>query len=214
MNMTNRPKQARLPKYGKVFAQPIRLSPLGKKQVGVTPAIEKYVLGFKEKGFRGLDLAKAIVNDIAGFKEAKLPNRTAERLWARRSADDAIKTRRVYLMADDEGAVKNGKGAIMACVDYSIATVAALRSAGINAVFVRAGIHSYVKFFLKGKVYIADAHQIPAERVKAMNAEEKRREDSFRRQNAFAEGASPASIGLSSYKDFFKYRFDFPRTMR
>ena len=202
------------PKYGRAFAEPVRLSPFSRKQVGVTPAIESYALGFKKKGLLGLALAKAIVNDISEFEEKKLPNKAAERLWARRSADNVIRTRKVYLMAWDEAAMKQGKGAIMACVDYSIATVAALRATGFKAIFVRAGIHSYVKFFLKGKVYLADAHQMPAERVKEMDAEEKRREDSFRRQNAFAEGTSPASIGLNSYEDFFKYRFDFPRRTR
>ncbi len=55
------------PRHGKAFEKAVRLSPLGRRQVGITPRVVKYVEGFKARGLEGLDLAKAIVEDIARF---------------------------------------------------------------------------------------------------------------------------------------------------
>jgi hypothetical protein len=60
------PKKMVYPRHAKAFAKPIRLDPVGRRQVGASKRIRNYVDGFKMKGLKGLG-----------------------RLWAKRSAAGA-----------------------------------------------------------------------------------------------------------------------------
>jgi len=197
-------KKKIFPRHGKAFANPARLSPTGRKQVGVTPRIKKYVAGFQAKG--KLELARKIVKDITEFKKVELPIEKAKRLWAKRSADDVIGTKKIYTMNMHEAA-QTGKAAIMGCTDCAQAVTASLRAIGLNALIVRAGTHTYVKFLYRNKLFIADPDERKRVRVRQMTATDKRLENMYRHKKAFAEGQSLAGIGIKSYKDFFRYKY-------
>lgn len=196
----------RLPRHAKKFAEPIRVSPVGRRQIGVTNGIRNYVADFKAKGLKGIGLATAIVADISGFEEVALALEKAKRIWGKRSADDVIKTRKIYAMRKDEAAA-TGLPAMRGCADQASAVTAALRAAGFKALIVRMGCSTYTKFWYGNKVYIANARDVGRDRVRVMSRADKRLENQFRTANAFAEGASLAQIGLRSYTDFFKYRY-------
>lgn len=194
------------PRHAKAFAKPVRLTPLGRKQVGITPRVRDYVKSFKAKGLGEIALARVIVEDVRGFKSVALsPEKTKEN-WAKRSAEEVIRTREQYIMIPSEAA-KTGKPAIMGCTDLSLAVVASLRAAGFNTLIVRAGTHTYAKFFYLGKVWIADTRDTKRNRVREMTPADKRNENKYRTANAFAEGPSLDQIGIRSYADFFKYRY-------
>ncbi len=195
----------RLPRHAKRFGEPIVVSPKGRGQVGVTNRVRNYVADFKAKGLRGIRLAEAIVADISGFKEVALSLEKAKRIWGKRSADDVIRTRKIYTMRKDEAAA-TGLPAIRGCADQANAVTAALRAAGFKALIARMGCSTYTKFSYANKVYIANATDVGRDRVRVMSRVDKRLENQFRTANAFAEGPSLAQIGLRSYADFFKYR--------
>ena len=193
------------PRHGKAFAKPVKLSHIGKKQVGVTPTIKKYVEGFQAKGLKGIDLAKAIVADVANFQRVTLTTKTAQRLWARRSADDVLTTKKVCMGKFEENIPERDRGVIMGCTDMTVAVASSLRAAGFKVLITREFFHTFAKVYYKGKVYIADAQEEKRNMLRPMTPADKRREISCIRNKAFAEGASLADIGLKSYKDFFKY---------
>jgi hypothetical protein len=190
------------PRHGKSFAKLVRLSPLGRKQVGITSTVSRYVAGFKERKLEGLDLARAIVEDIASFEEKKLPQQKARDLWARRSGEEIITSR--YAV------VGKGTNLIMGCTDRTQAAVSALRAAGFPMLFVRQHLHTYAKMLVREgerwQVFIVDPSDEKRNRVRPMSGEDKKGENRAKGQNYFAEGLSPAHIGVFSYRNFFKYR--------
>ncbi len=197
-------KKITYPRHAKGFGMPVRLSPEGRKQVGVTPRIQEYVSGFHAKG--KLNLARKIVKNITEFKKVALSIKEAKDLWAKRSVEDIINTKKVYIMNRKEAA-KTGRAAIMGCTDCAQAVTASLRAIGLNALIVRAGTHTYTKFFYRNKIYIADPVEGKRVMVREMMKSDKRIENMYRTQRAFAEGQSLASIKLKSYKDFFRYKY-------
>ncbi len=186
-------------RYGRIFAKPARVSKSGRKQIGITPRIISYCKGISGKN--KLEKATEIVYDIASFEMVGLSKEKAERLWARRSADDVIKTKKIYIdeRTRREGAVIGG------CIDYAETITACLRQIRLKAVVVRANKHSYAKFLYKGEVYIADVASPAGLKVRKITTRDKNKENILRKANAFAEGASFAQIGLNSFEDFSKY---------
>ncbi len=193
-------------KNEKLFAKPIRLSPTERRQVGVTQEVRKYVQGFQAKGLKGIEIAKAIVKDIKSFEVEVLHLEQAKGLWTKRSASQIIKSRKQIRMIPAEAA-KTRKPSIMGCTDLSLAMVASFRAAGFPTLIVRAGIHTYAKFLYKGKVWIANPRKTKRDMVRQMTAADKKIENQYRAENAFAEGTSLAEIGITSYNDFFKYEY-------
>lgn len=147
-------KKPRFPKKAKPFLVPVTLSRLERKQVGATFFVRRYADGFKARGLKGIDLARAIVNDIGSFKKVELKEEQAERLWARRRTSEIIRTRKVVM------GPMSSNSKIMGCVDSSQAIVSALRAAGFRALIARELTHIYVKVLCladgKWKVYKAD----------------------------------------------------------
>jgi len=188
--------------HARALFRPARVSPAGRTQVGITPAIQKYAAGFQAK--RHFDTALKIVEDITSFKKIALPLDKAKRLWGRRSANDVIKTRVIYVMRADEAA-RTRMPAILGCTDAAVAVTAALRAAGFKAVIVRAGTHTYTKFLHGKRIYIADATTRNRKKVRLMERADKRVEKVYKADNTFAEGASLAQIGIKNYRDFFRY---------
>ncbi len=193
------------PRHAKAFAKPIRLSPLGAKQVGITPRVKKYVEGFQAKGLKGIGLAKAIVTDVANFQRVALTTKTVQKLWARRSVNDVLRTKKVYIGKFEKNVTGRDRGVIMGCTDMTIAVTSSLRAAGFKVLVTREFLHTYAKVYYKGKIYIADAQDAKRNQFRPMTPADKRRENSCKRKNAFSEGSSLADIGLKSYKNFFKY---------
>ncbi len=202
--MPGSPKK--FPRHGKAFSRPVRLSPKARRQVGITLAVQKYAEGFKAKGLEGTSLAGAIVQDIADFGRFALSVEKAKRIWGRRSANDIIKTKRLYIMMRDEAAATR-RPAVMGCTDASVAALASLRAAGFKAIIARAGVHTYCKVFYRGKTYIADPADHKRNQFREMTRGDKRNENKHRAAKAFAEGTSLADIGVSKYSDFFKYEY-------
>ncbi len=194
------------PRHAKSFAKPVRLSPLGKKQVGVTPSVKQYVAGFQAKGLKGMELIRTIVNDVKNYEIVYLPMEKAKSQWGKRNINDIISQKNSYAMSPGEAA-KTRTASIMGCFDRSQAITASLRALGLKALFVRMGTHSNVKFIYKGEIYIADAANTKRMSVKKMETADKRLENMYRSANAFAEGISPAEIGLKDYTNFFKYKY-------
>jgi len=200
-------KQKRiLPRHGKLFAKPIRVSPAGRKQVGSSPKASAYVAGFQGRGLKGLKLVRAIVGDIKSFREVALPLTQARNAWLSRTPGQILTARNVVIMNRAEAA-RTKKPAIIGCTDRAQATVACLRAIGLPTLFVRQGTHSMAKFLYKGKVYIADARNTRREMVREMTGADKKLENQYRAAKAFAEGASPAQIGLNGFGNFYKYRW-------
>ena len=173
------------------------------EQVGITAGVRKYVAGFKGK--TKLERAEAIVRDVASFKEVELPNDAARQHWMKRSAHQIIKTRTFYVT----GEMSRGRNIreIAGCSDAAQAVCAALRAINLRAVIVRQQRHTYVKFLYKGEVYKADpiARNL-SRKVKKMNPQDMSEEQENRELKFFAEGASPAQIGLNEYAtDFYRY---------
>lgn len=183
-------------------AIPIRLSPAGRKQVGITPRIREYVSGFKAKSRIGL--ARAIVADIASFEKVALPMEKAKRLWAKRSADDVIKTRCVYRMIPKEAA-QAMRPSVIGCTDNAEAVTACLRAAGFPALILRMSTHTKTKFLYRKQVWFADATDSRRAKVRLMDETDEKMESLLRKQGKYAEGASLAQIGIRGYKDFFRY---------
>jgi len=184
------------------IVKPVRLSPAGRKQMGITPRIRKYVAGFKAKS--KIELAKKIVADIASFKKVALPIEEAKSKWAKRSADGVIKTRNIYTMIAKE-AVKTRKPSILGCSDYAEAVTSCLRAAGFQALILRMGTHTKTKFLYRKQVWFADATDNRRAKVRQMDTADKRVEEVLRKKGKYAEGASLAQIGIKSYDDFRKY---------
>ena len=202
------PKRIRIePKKSvrKPVAKPKRISPgtlsrLGAHQVGVTPKVRQYVARFKAAD--PLERVKSIVADVASFAKFDLPVKEAEKHWARRSAERIIETRSVVVARQP---VPDGAPEISGCTDHASAICASIRAIGLPATFVRMGNHSHVKFLHEGKVYIADPAKSRRAIVREMNIVDERNEASWKAKGAFAEGASPADIGLETVADFYKY---------
>ena len=194
------------PRHAKSFAKPVRLSPLGRRQVGITQTVKRYVAGFQAKGLKGLELVRAIVNDVRNFEIVYLPMEKAKSQWGKRNINDIVSQKNVFAMIPEE-AVKARTAAIMGCFDKSQAITASLRAVGLKAIFVRQAMHSNVKFLYKGEIYIADAANTKKESVRKMETSDKKLENKYRSANAFAEGISPAEIGLKDYSNFFKYKY-------
>ncbi len=184
------------------IVKPVRISPAGRKQMGVTPRIREYVAGFNAKSKIGL--AKKIVADISKFEKVALPMEKAKRLWANRSADDVIKTRKIYTMIAKE-AVKTRKPSILGCSDYAEAITVCLREAGFPALILRMGTHTKTKFLYRKQVWFADATDNRRAKVRQMDTADKRVEEDLRKEKKYAEGASLVQIGLKNHNDFGKY---------
>lgn len=170
------------------------------RQVGVNPAIRGYVARFR--GTSQLAIARDIAADIASFRKVEMPIKEAEKRWARRSAGSIIRSRKICVAAEP---IPNGAPTIMGCIDYASAICASLRAIGLKALFVRHGNHSYVKFLYGGAWYKADPLEQHWQTVKKMGPPDFRMEEHSRRRGGFAEGASPAAIGLKNHPDFFRY---------
>ena len=185
--------------HERVFAKPARLSKMGRHQVGVTQGIRDYVAGFRGKTL--LERAKAIVADVAKFRVVEMPFDEAKKHWVQRSADEIIKTKTIYVAAK----LPMEPRRIAGCSDYSQAACAALRAINLRVAIVRAGTHSYVKFLYKGEIYMASPAAL-GPKVGKITPDDLENERRHRDLNMIAEGASPADIGLRSFKDFFRYR--------
>ncbi len=183
-------------KYAKVFAKPIRVRGQGKKQVGVTPRVQRYANSFKAKGLKGIDLANAMIKDIHGFRKVLLEDAQAKKQWGKRTADSVIKTRKVYI---------NKNLAIFGCTDRGFAIVSALKAAGFKAVIVRSSEHTIVKVLHDKKLWIVNTLPTRGQAIREMSERDMTREDRHRKANAYAEGPSFAQIGLNNFQDFSKY---------
>lgn len=192
----------RFPKKAQPFLKPVKLSRLGRKQVGATFFVRRYVDDFKAKGLKGIDLARAIVKDVESFEKVQLPEERAEKLWAKRRPWEIIKTRKVVMgpMLSDSR--------IMTCTDASQAIVSAFRAACFKALIARELTHTYVKVlcFAEGKWKVYKADPIGEDNpFREMLPEDFRREEGLRSRRKFADGLSLADIGIKSYADFLKY---------
>lgn len=176
------------------------LSKLGAHQVGVTPKVRQYVAKFKAAD--RLERVKMIVADVAGFTKVDLPLKEAGPHWAKRSAERIIETRSVVVARQP---VPDGAPEISGCTDHASAICASVRAIGLPATFVRMGNHSHVKFLHEGKVYIADPGKDRRAIVRKMTVADERNEASWKKKGAFAEGNSPADIGLKTVADFYRY---------
>ncbi len=183
-----------------VHVPPEKLSPLGRHQVGVTAKVKRYVAKFEAA--TPLERVKRIVADITSFTKVELPVQEAEEHWARRSAERIIETRSVVVARQP---VPDGAPEISGCTDHASAICASIRAIGLPASFVRMGNHSHVKFVYKGEVYIADPGKDRKATVRKMNVADERNEAGWKKKGTFAEGASPAEIGLETVADFYKY---------
>lgn len=63
----------KVPKRFQSFLRPVKLSRFGRRQVGANFFVRRYVDGFRAKGLKGVELARAIVEDVEGFKRVQLP---------------------------------------------------------------------------------------------------------------------------------------------
>ncbi len=195
-------RKRKVPKRFQSFLRPVKLSRLGRRQVGATFFVRRYVDGFKAKGLKGINLAKAIVKDIESFEKVQVTEERAGKLWAKRRPWEIIKTRKVV-----EGPML-ANIRIMTCTDASQAIVSAFRAAGFKALIARELTHTYVKVLClvdgKWKVYKADTmgEDNP---FREMLPEDFRREAGLRSRGKFADGLSLAAIGIKSHADFFKY---------
>ncbi|MDP6670455.1 MAG: hypothetical protein QGI60_01415 [archaeon] len=176
------------------------LSKLGTHQVGVTKKVIGYVAKFKTAD--PLKRVKLIVADIASFEKVDLPVEKAGEHWANRSAERIIERRNVAVARQP---VPDGAPEISGCTDYASAICASIRAIGLPASFVRMGNHSHVKFLYEGEVYIADPGKKRRAIVRKMTTADKINERIWKRNKAFAEGKSPADIGLKTVEDFYKY---------
>jgi hypothetical protein len=176
------------------------LSPLGLRQVGVTPKVKKYVAKFKSA--TRLGRVKKIVADVAKFEKVELPLQKAGKHWANRSAERILETRNVVVAKQP---VPDRAPEISGCTDHACAICASIRAIGLPANFVRMGNHSHVKFLYAGKFYIADPTKTSRPIVRAMSVADKRNEVHWKKKGAFAEGKSPANIGLRTVADFYRY---------
>ncbi len=183
-------------KYATSFTKPIRTSGPGKKQVGITPRIQRYANSFKAKGLRGIDLANAIIKDIHGFKKVLLEDSQAKKVWGKITADSVIKARTVYI---------NKNLAIFGCTDRAFAIVSTLRAAGFKTVIARSSEHTIVKVLYGKKLWIANTLPTRRKAIREMSERDMLREDRHRNANAYAEGASFSQIGLNNFGDFSKY---------
>ncbi|MBN2066838.1 MAG: hypothetical protein JW744_00025 [Candidatus Diapherotrites archaeon] len=200
---------ARYPRHAKAFARPIKLDRAGRRQLRQGFAVRRYAGSFKSKGLEGIELAKAIVKDVASFEEMQVSHERAQRLWARRSANSIIRAKKVVRAKFINGDLGKHTNVIQGCTDKTLAAVAALRAAGFKVLIVREMLHTQGKMIYnvgkRWKVFIVDPDAEAGQRFRAMSAEEKRREAGFIRHGMYAEGASLAEIGITSYKNFFRY---------
>jgi len=187
----------------KTKPKPARLSPAAIRQVGPSQLITRYAQSFKAK--TGLGLAKAIVNDIGSFERVEKPSAVLKRLWARRSATDIIKTRKIYIESETELRKERRLISIAGCSELTTAIVASLRATGFKANVVRQGNHTFAKLYYRNKVWKIDATHPKNIKMHEMGPFEIREENRYKKANAFAEGPSLASIGLKTHADFHKY---------
>ncbi|MBN2066839.1 MAG: hypothetical protein JW744_00030 [Candidatus Diapherotrites archaeon] len=185
------------PPHGKVFERPIRLTREGRKQVGATKEIKAYVGGFRARGLKGLKLAQAIIKDVLSFRKVALNSTEAKANWARRSAEEIIKSRTVYL----------NKGLVMVgCTDRAIAMAASLRAAGFRVAFVRADCHTYLKLWQNNKLWIVNTLPTQTYGIREISEKDKKHENDRWAANAIGEGPSLAQIGIKGHREFFKFR--------
>lgn len=175
----------------------IPLSPAGRKQVGSTPRIMGYVGGFRKKGLKGIALARAIAKDTHCFKKVALPTKEAKLQWAKRSADEILASRAVFI---------NKELAMAGCTDRAILITASLRAAGFPVLIGRINCHTMVKFRHRNKWVIANTLGTKGPGAREMAAQDIEQEKEHKAADAFAEGPSLAQIGIESYRDFFRYR--------
>ncbi|MDP2973576.1 MAG: hypothetical protein Q8N60_00855, partial [Candidatus Diapherotrites archaeon] len=127
----------KLPRHAKAFGKPIRLNHAGRRQVRATFYIRRYADSFKHKGLAGLDLAKAIVEDISKFEQVAVSHERAQALWARRSADNIIRTKKVIVVKYTKEDLGKHANIIQGCTDMTQAAVAGLRAAGFRVLIAR-----------------------------------------------------------------------------
>jgi transcription initiation factor TFIIIB Brf1 subunit/transcription initiation factor TFIIB len=198
MRKMERQKKKGLSNYGLAFAGPFRLSPLGRKQVGVTPAVEKYVHGFRAKGLKGLGIAKAIIKDTHNFGKVALPKEEAVKVWGKRSAGEIIASRTVFI---------NKELAVAGCTDRAIVITASLRAAGFKAMIVNTDRHTYVKMLYRNKIWIVNTLATQTSGIREMTEKDKKFEDNRRAAKAFAEALSLPQMGINDYGDTAKFLY-------
>ncbi|MBN1940676.1 MAG: transglutaminase domain-containing protein [Candidatus Diapherotrites archaeon] len=190
---------------------PERIPPVPAKQwlaSGTMTRRTKAITDFASR-FQGapMKIARDACKEIAAFRRLPLGIKQLRRYYARRTADEIIRSR---LIVTGNQSTKEKGFEVEGCIDYCNALCAILRAKGIPAMFVREMNHSVVHFFT-GKTWMrADPTYGTAGIIgEAKSAWIKKQKKKKKGKRHYAEGFDSHDIGIFSLNDFAKYALSY-----
>jgi len=167
------------------------------RQTRVTKALIKFASQFHGS-------PKEIVEDVIlrldSFDAVEVSDAVLKKLYAKRSADDIVRTKTI-LKGDADAFKKHG---IAGCLDECLVLCTVLRIHGVPAKFTRILDHSQVVFWNGSRWWLADPFW---DIVRALSVNElaKHQSKMSAKRKTYAEGLDAWDIGIHSINDFFKY---------
>jgi len=152
-----------------------------------------------------LEGVKLLCTAVQNFKpDYKTPEELIHS-YARTPAVVIIAQRQISMVKPDEVDVPFKFPSVNGCLDYSLATAAALRCAGVPAVFTRFGTHSNVHFYHEGVRYEVEPNEIGTDRRLRVEVVNPKTLDARRtgKINRYYKGLDPTDIGMNSILDFW-----------
>lgn len=192
-------------------------------QVRVTSTVNRFVsgaLGQKPKAVReylrsnpsDLRPINKLLRAVRRLEVVHMPfEDVRDRLYAKRTATDILHSKKIVALSKGDWA-KHGYE-VGGCVDYALASVAALKSIGADARFGRFLSHSLIFFDLGGKTYVVNpliSRDVPSYLVsrkpQVLEGERAQAFELSRKTGRLGIGADATDLGIRSLKDFHKYR--------
>ncbi len=172
----------------------------GGRQTIVTESVSRFAAKHPKKSTWALRKA---AEEILGFPKAYIQSREiAARVYGQRTAEDIFATGTLTAFKFFEKGKGTAKIASTGCAEQCIAFSAFLRAKRIAHRFVRAGTHSFVKFWLGKKAYWAN---FDGENLEFGRYAEPKWVKAAKRHGDYAEGKDQWDIGMLSFMDFEKY---------
>jgi hypothetical protein len=172
-----------------------------------TPTVREFTA--KHSANKPLDYGavESLCKEVWRFQKVPKNPEEIARTYARRSADEIISSRQLYVLgADRDGREPKNFPSVQACLERSLAIATALRCGGLPAAFVRRGVHSTCRFQLDSGLYEVGRLPAPNSHFKLITPiypGEGERVAALKAEGIYLEGLDPAAIGMKSLLDFW-----------
>ena len=174
--------------------------------VRVTPTVREFARQFEFKKPNTLADVRAVVDAVRQqIRPAEATREEAMNLYAQRTADDILYSRRALVLGPEE---RRRMCDVRGCVDYGIALVATLRALKVPADFARRGQRTLVFFKFGDKEYYVEPVVNPEHpNIKELSPLGKKVFASKAALGGFARGngAWSREVNMTSMRDFDRH---------